>query len=226
MRIVIYDTETIGIVTQDLLNVGYKIIDLNLTDGTYKTLCEKDYLVSDLYRNEKWAINDKFVGLQKYAIYKYLVDGKLIKKHTIQKIFDLMSKDLTKYAVELGFAYNSNFDIDKFRKTADKLQIANPLDLLRNTHDIWTYSRQYICDQADYIEWAQENGIITESGKYYSTSVESVVKFLTKDLDFAEQHTALSDTQWETKILIECFNRGCDITRVGKYKKFIPVVSE
>ena len=65
------------------------------------------------------------------------------------------------------------------------------------------------------------DGIITESQKYISTSVESVCKYLYNNLDFIEDHTALSDVQHETNILLECVKRGADITRGLKTSHFI-----
>ena len=53
-------------------------------------------------------------------------------------------------------------------------------------------------------------------------SVESVVKFLTNNLDFEEEHTALDDCGWETEILVECVKRGCDITQPMKKGGNIP----
>lgn len=212
MNILVFDTETTGMITQDLLNVGYKIIDLNPATSEHKTLISRDYLVGDLYNNTTLMLNDAFVGAEKYGIYTALLESKQIIKHSIEKIFLIMRNDIAKYKPLFGYAYNCSFDIDKFEKTADKYQIENPLNGLP-IHDIWAYAVNHICRTTEYIEWARVNDIITESGVYLKTSVEAVVKFLTNNLNFTEQHTALDDVGWETAILCECVKRGCDITK-------------
>ena len=52
MNVIIFDTETIGKVSQDLLNVGYKIIDIDIQQALYLMLNERDYLVNDLINNK------------------------------------------------------------------------------------------------------------------------------------------------------------------------------
>ena len=73
MKVIVFDTETIGKVSQDLINVGYKIIDINIQQGDGKVLCERDYLVRNLFDNEVYCINDDFVGIEKYTFYKSIL---------------------------------------------------------------------------------------------------------------------------------------------------------
>ena len=93
MNILVFDTETVGVITQDLLNVGYKIIDLNPATSESTTLVKRDYLVADLYNNTPLMIYDMFVGAEKYGIYTALLERKQIIKHSIEKIFDIMRND-------------------------------------------------------------------------------------------------------------------------------------
>lgn len=212
MNIIIFDTETIGKVSQDLLNVGYKIIDLNMQTEEYEVLCERDYLVRDLINNKVYCINDDFVGFQKYTMYQgLLADGKVIKRN-LKQIYTTLLNDIKKHQVIFGYAYNCDFDIDKFNKTSAKFEIENPLKDLP-IFDIWAYAYEYICNTDSYKQWAQDNNLTTESGMYLPTSVEAVCKYLYNNLEFVEDHTALSDVQHETNILMECIKRGCDITR-------------
>lgn len=212
MRVIVFDTETIGKVSQDLLNIGYKIIDIDIQKGTYTLLVERDYLVRDLINNRVYCINDDFVGAEKYGKFLLALEQKQVIKRNIPQIFTTLSNDLKKYKVLFGYAFNCDFDIDKFVKTAIEFEIGNPLENLP-IFDIWAYAYQYICDTAEYQEWAKENNVLTPTEMYLQTSVEGICKYLYNNLDFVEQHTALSDVQHETNILMECVNRGCDITR-------------
>ena len=215
MKCLVFDTETVGVITQDLLNVGYKIIDLNPATAEYTTLVKRDYIVADLINNVPLMINDMFVGAEKYGMFMALLESKQAIKHNIGKIFEIMRNDIAKHKPMFAYAYNCSFDTDKFEKTSDKFKIENPIGNLV-VHDIWAYAVNYICRTDEYIEWAKANEIFTESGCYIKTSVESVVKFLTNNLDFKETHTALDDCGWETEILVECIKRGCDITQPMK----------
>ena len=219
MKIIVFDTETIGKVNQDLLNVGYKIIDLNIQTAEAKVLCERDYLVRALIDNEVYCINDDFVGMQKYLMYKgLLADGRVIKRN-LKQIYTTLLNDIKKHQVLFGYAYNCNFDLDKFKRHCPDGTI-NPFDTIP-VFDIWDYAANLICQTEEYKEWALANNQITQTEKYISTSVEAVARYLYNNLDFVEDHTALSDVQHETEILIECVKRGADITRPLKSNHFI-----
>lgn len=222
MNVLVFDTETAGPCTQSLLNVGYRIIDIDIQHSTFKTLVERDYLVREVYQSELFMLNDMFVGAEKYNKYKYLEEtGKIILR-TPKQIFMTMGNDIEKYKTIFGYAFNCDFDTDKFTKTAQKYSIDNPLEKIP-IFDIWAYALNYICKTPEYIAWAKENEVFTKSGAYIQTSVEAIVKYLDNDLAFEEQHTALDDSKHETNILMECVRRGCDITRSMRLNgRFIP----
>lgn len=235
MNIIIFDTETLGFNSQDLLNVGYRIVDLDLFTKTYSVLCERDMLDLNLWSAIKKFASHKgclekdlqsilasqFLPQSKMQMYETLLKNKQIERHNIKRIFEIMQEDMKRYSVVFAYAYNCNFDIDKFEKTALKHNIPNPL---KDTpiFDIWAYAVNHICYTEEYIAWAKENSIFTQTETYISTSVESITKYLLQDLNFVESHTALSDTQWETKILVHCFIQGCDITKAEKRGAYIP----
>ena len=219
MKVIVFDTETIGKVSQDLINVGYAILDIDIQHGDGKILVERDYLVRNLVDNKVYCLNDEFVGAEKLAMFeKGIADGKSIKRN-LKQIYQTLLNDIKKHSVLFGYAYNCKFDLDKF-KTQVPDGMINPLDSIP-VFDIWDYAIDRICNTEDYKCWATENTIFTESGGYISTSVESVCKYLYKDLEFKEDHTALSDVAHETYILLECIRRGADITRGLKTNHFI-----
>lgn len=220
MNIIVIDTETIGKISQDLLNIGYKIIDVDIQKATYTVLIQRDYIVTALYNNTIYCLNDEFVGAKKYTLFTKALQEKTAVKRSLSQIFNVLANDLKRYKVLFGYAYNCNFDIDKFNKSAEKYHINNPLNDLP-IFDIWSYAYSFICNTNHYKQWAKNNQIFTNTEKYISTSVESVCKYLYNNLNFAEDHTALSDVQHETNILIECIKRGCDITRPMEKPKFI-----
>lgn len=220
MNIIVFDTETVGMKSQSLLNIGYKICDVNIQTATAETLIERNYLVTDLINNKPLMLNDMFVGAEKYEKMVAMLDNGGAIKRNIPTIFSIMANDIVRHKVLFGYAYNCNFDTDKFSKTAIEFGIENPLANLP-IFDIWGYAGEWIINTPDYIEWAKTNQMFTDTERYIKTSVEAVTAYLENNLDFVEEHTALSDVQWETKILLECVKRGADITKAVKRCGFI-----
>lgn len=220
MRIIIFDTETIGKVSQDLINIGYKIVDLHIQDATYTTLCERDYLITRLINNEVYCINDDFVGASKYAMWLEALSTHKAVKRELDSVLKTLNNDLKKYGVLFGYAYNCDFDLDKFAKAYGATGLPNPFETLP-VYDIWAYAYKYICTTEDYKQWCKSNEVLTKTGQYIATSVEGVCKYLYDNVEFTEDHTALSDVQHETYILCECVRRSCDITRPLPRAKYI-----
>lgn len=220
MNIIIFDTETIGKVSQDLINVGYRIVDLNPQDGSYTTLLTRDYLVTRLVNDRTYCINDDFVGAGKWALWQDALANKKAIKRKLESILKTFSNDLKRLKVLFGYAYNCNFDLDKFQKASEQTGLPNPFSAIP-VFDIWSYAYEYICKQDDYITYCQENEILTPTGQYIQTSVEGVCKYLYRNTEFKETHTALDDTAHELTILCECVRRGADITKVLPKAKFI-----
>lgn len=210
MNIIVFDTETAGIKTQSLLNVGYMIVDLNLDTFTYRTKVKRDYIMRDIFRNTMWMRNDMFVGDSKLAVIENNVAHKGAIERTEKQIFEQMIRDLDRHSVEYGFAYNCQFDTDKFAKTAITYGLPNPLEKIK-VFDLWGFAYWNICMSDEYLEFCNAHNLRTKSGKFIPTSVEGVTKFLNQDVDFVEEHTALSDVHWELQILCECGKRGQNI---------------
>lgn len=221
MNVIVFDTETVGVKSQALLNVGYKVVDINPSTAEVKELCKRDYIVRKHYQNEMLMINDMFVGEEKYMLFKQNIENGGAILRTVEQIFSTMANDIAKHKVTFGYAYNCDFDTDKFTKTADQYGIANPIAELP-IFDLWAYAYEYICKNEDYIAYCKENELLTETQRFIKTSVEGVTAFLNKDKDFVEEHTALSDVEWELRILQEVIRRGCDITKKLPRAKFIP----
>lgn len=207
MNVIVFDTETAGVKTQSLLNVGYMIVDLDLRTFTYRTKVKRDYIMRDVYNNTMWLRNDMFVGDDKLAIMAHNIAHKGAILRTEKQVFEQMARDLDRYGVEFGYAYNCQFDTDKFAKTALAYGLANPLENIV-VLDIWGYAYWNICMTKAYQEFCEANHLSTRSGKFFPTSVEGVTKYLNQDVDFTEEHTALSDVYWELQILCECGKRG------------------
>lgn len=103
-------------------------------------------------------------------------------------------------------AYNAAFDIKVLNNYCNVLC---DMPFFKNdveVWDLWNMALNTICDSSNYVRWCIDNGFITEKGNI-SCSAEAVYSYLTKDEQFVEDHTALSDCMIEAKILNAVFNR-------------------
>jgi hypothetical protein len=73
--------------------------------------------------------------------------------------------------------------------------------------DIWGLSCEQLLDNDDYRKFCVDNNLITNSGKYYSTTAESTYKYLTQNTGFIESHTAIEDADIECEILTQIFSK-------------------
>ena len=65
---------------------------------------------------------------------------------------------------------------------------------------IWNLACETILQDKGYKEFCKNNGYITQAGNYL-TNAETTYKYITKKLNFKEDHTALSDVLIEKEIL-------------------------
>ena len=130
-----------------------------------------------------------------------------------------MYRDIKTNEIEHGYAYNSGFDIGVFGFCCEWYKVQNPLDNVQ-VHDIWGFVSAFISNTEDYKFFCETNELFTESGNY-SASAESVYKYITRNLDFVEEHTALADSEIECEILFECVDRGANLTEDYKVQKVL-----
>ena len=73
--------------------------------------------------------------------------------------------------------------------------------------DIWGLSCENLLNNDAYRKFCVDNQLITNSGKYFSTTAESTYKYLTQNEKFIESHTAIEDTDIECEILAHIFRK-------------------
>jgi hypothetical protein len=74
--------------------------------------------------------------------------------------------------------------------------------------DLWGVACQRLINNRRYKKFCVENELFTNSMQYFSTSAESVFKYLIQNDNFIESHTALSDAQIEKEILCKMLKKG------------------
>ena len=74
--------------------------------------------------------------------------------------------------------------------------------------DIWALACDRLLNTNKYRKYCCDNNFFTDSKKFFKTSAEVSYRYLVKDNEFVESHTALSDAEIETFILAKALKRG------------------
>ena len=86
-----------------------------------------------------------------------------------------------------------------------------------NIVDLWGLACERLINIPKYKRFCLDNKYLTNSALYFKTSAEIVYKYLNEDLDFEEEHTALSDSEIETYILAKCLKKGRLIPKIEDF---------
>jgi hypothetical protein len=201
MNIVVFDTETTSLQKPFCYNIGYKIYNIE----TGETLAKHDFVAEQIWYNRELFTTAYYANKREQYISR--MRGKTCEMKKLGHITQIMCREFTNFEVVAAFAYNSPFDDEVFTFNCDWFKIKNPFDNIP-IYDIRGYVHRAIAYTPEYKAFCDKNGYYTESGNY-STTAETVYRFLSNDTDFIEEHTALADADIELEILLECIKRGC-----------------
>lgn len=219
MKIIVFDTETVDVEHAFCYNVGYTIVDIE----TKEKLLKRDYVVEQVWNN-KMLFSTSYYADKKNLYVSALRGRRASIKHW-GHIMQRMIRDIQDFGVEYSYAFNSPFDIRVFDFNCEWFKTSNALDYLK-TIDIRTLINPLLFSD-EYKEFCESNSLFTESGNY-SGNAESITKFITNNVDFVEEHTALSDSLIEADIILYMIEKyGVDITNdKGKVYATIPRETE
>ena len=203
MNILVFDTETTSIEKPFCYNVGYVIGN---TEG--EVYIKRDFVVEQIWHN--LALFSTAYYAEKRPIY---VDAMRSKKAVMDKwgyIMRTLARDMKAFNVEIAYAYNSPFDDGVFTYNNEWFKTINPLDDTP-LYDVRAYFIKAFVNDV-YKRWCDEHGFYTDSGNY-STTAENAFRYLSGNVEFDEEHTALADSEIEYKILVAAKAEGVDITQ-------------
>lgn len=218
MNILVFDTETVDVEHAFCYNVGYTIVNIE----TREKLLKRDYVIEQVWEN-KMLFSTSYYAEKKQLYINALRGRKASIKHwghTMQR----MIKDIQEYNVEFAYAFNSPFDVRVFDFNSEWFKSSNALDYVETIDIRGLINKLLFSDE--YKAFCEENGFYTESGNY-SGNAETLTKFIRQDIDFVEDHTALSDSLIEADIILYMIDKyGVDITKEGKVYATIPRETE
>lgn len=199
MNIVVFDTETTSIEKPFCYNIGYVIYDTE----TQTTLLKREYVVEQVWHNPMLFTTAYYAD--KKAIYIERMRARKIPLEKYGYVTQQMARDFKAYEVKYAYCYTP-FDIRVFTYNCDWFKCINPFDNIP-IYDIRGFVHHSIAKEEAFLTFCEENALFTECG-HYSTTAETLFKYITNNLDFMEEHTALADAEIELKILTACVNNA------------------
>lgn len=202
MAIMIFDTETTSLEKPFCYNIGYVVVDTE----TNETLVKRDFVCEQVWHNPMLFSTAYYAN--KREIYVKAMRQRKTKMDKFGYICQQMIRDIKNFNITSAYAYNSPFDEKVFNFNCDWFKCNNPFDNIP-IFDIRGYAHHFICDDI-FKDWCETHNAFSESGNY-STTAENVYRYISNNVDFIEDHTALSDSEIETEILLFALENGAEI---------------
>jgi len=211
MNICVFDTETINLEKPFCYNIGYIIYNTE----SHEKLIEKDFVIEQIWHNLPLFHTAYYA--EKRPDYVIFMKRKVLKMKKIGSITQEMIRDFKQFNVKSAYAYNSDFDIRVFDFNCKWFKIINPFENLP-VFDIRGYAHHFLTNCPEFEDFCEKYQYFTEAGNYSSTA-ETIFRFITNNPNFIEDHFALSDSQIELEILKECINQRAKWGKVYSAKK-------
>lgn len=209
MNFIVFDTETVSLDKPYCYDLGYTICSVTKENPTPTPIKVGSFLIKEVWNN-KPLFSLAFFADNAY-FYKYALEKKKMLLRSWKVACKELARDIKNYNIEYMFAYNASFDVNVFNFNCDYYKVANPIENLK-VIDIRGHVHRCIAYTPTYKTFCEKYKLYTETGNY-STTAESVGKYLYNNPMFKENHTAVEDAMLEAQILTECLKRGCQLTK-------------
>ena len=202
-NLLVIDVETANNLIDGLTyDIGFIVAD------RYSNIYEKrSFVIYEIYRGERELMNTCYYAskIPQYEIAIKNGDSKIVTILTAKRI---VAELMRKYEIKKVFAYNLFFDktmlntsLRYITKSAYRWFFPYGTEFC----DIWNFACSTICQKKKYKTFCEENGYISNGGKNYRATAETVFQFINNDTDFKEEHKGLDDVLIEYDILLECY---------------------
>ena len=209
MNIMIFDTETTSLEKPFCYNIGYVVYNTEQDN----ILLKREFVCEQVWHNPMLFTTAYYSN--KRELYVNRMRARQIAMDKFGYICQQMIRDIKMYEIELAFAYNSTFDEKVFNYNCEWFKCNNPFDNVE-IKDIRGYVHNSIANQDHFKQWCDHNEKFTEKGNY-STTAETIYQYVSRDLEFVEEHTALNDSLIELAILVHCV-KNFELDYKGNYK--------
>lgn len=211
---IVLDTETCPIDKDfegvDPYNMFTYDIGWVVTDKRGKVYETHSYVNADIFLNERLLMKSAYYADK---IPKYWEDIKAGKRVLTSwyKIRQQLMSDIKKYNIKEVYAHNMRFDYGTMNTTQrwltkSKYRYMFPKDI--EICDTLKMASDVIGKMPTYKRFCENNGFMTKhKTPRPQMKAETLYRFITKDTDFVESHTALEDVMIEKEILAYCYKQ-------------------
>lgn len=190
----ILDTETISLEKPFVYDLGYTIAD---ADGNI--IVKKSYVITQIWNNKELFATSYYAD--KKPLYYARLKSKYSKKVCWGNAMRYLANDIKKYGVTEIFAYNAKFDSRALNFMCAWYKVVNGLGG-QKIKDIMNYIAP-ITETEEYRNFCESNGYMTSHKiPQCQKKAETLYRYLTKNVDFTEEHTGLEDSLIELEILM------------------------
>ena len=207
--VAILDTETTNSIDDPLCyDIGYAIEDTI----EKRIVLQRSFVVADIFLDKDLMSYAYFIDkVPQY--WEEIKNGKreLRKLATIRKT---LKDDFKTFGIKEVFAHNARFDyrstnLTQRFLTCSKYRFFFPYGT--KICDTLKMSRQLLADDVDYNDYCRKHGFVTKTNKPQFTA-EVLYRYIHKNENFVESHTALEDVLIEKDILNYCLENGENLT--------------
>lgn len=201
-KFLVIDTETCNSVEQPIpYDIGYVICDRS--GAIYE---KRSFVVAETFLNMKDVMQSAYYAEKIPNYWDDLKEGvrTLASFWTIRK---QIHADMKKYNVKKVGAYNMGFDkraLNNLARYTTKSFCRWFFPFGTQYFCIWSMACQTLLNTTSYIKFAEKNGFVSEANNLL-TSAEKCYSFITRMVDFKEDHTGLEDVLIEVEILARCY---------------------
>lgn len=196
----VLDTET-----ADLSGSVYDVAWV-ICDRRGSIIREYNALVREVFTDARRMMG-AFYAARVFTHYAPMLDAGNIRLTSWAAIVDTLNADIQLHNASVMCAYNAGFDFRVMRQTHEMLgNSGHVLNGSMQMLDLWQLACETKLSQTDFIHMARENGWITPKGNI-QTGAEIAFRYITRNGQFSEDHTALSDARIEAQILAECLRQ-------------------
>lgn len=203
--VIVPDTETCNSLEEPLVyDFGAQVINLR----TQEVVEEVSYTIYEIYAGQRELMKTAY-----YAEKLPLYEAGMKKGEWKMKRFHSIRKEVwgwfDKYNIVAVAAYNTRFDRKALNNTLrfltdGKSKYFFPYNV--EFWDIWNMACSTIFQTQTYRKMAYDNEWYSDKGNVRTTA-EHAWKYLTKNADYEERHTALEDVKIESVIMFYCLKK-------------------
>lgn len=183
----VLDTETLGLETRLIYDLGYIVLDEN-----FKEVERSHLLVKQIFNNRLLFMTAYYKD--KRPEYK----ARKIKTAKYGKVYKKLLRTIKKYNIIDIYAFNSPFDNSALAYTNATFKKSQLQDV--RFKDIRKMA-EVITKRSDYADYCERHGFMTPRTKKPRTTAESIYSFITCNPSFKESHISIDDCEIELEIL-------------------------